>query len=83
MSKVITRIAEAAAIIGNVFGAMLVAGDWGTKYAIAGYSFFLIGSIASVWLLKHSTASRSLIFINLYFMGVNILGIATRVNGVH
>lgn len=76
----IKGLCDVLAIIGNVGGAILVA--LSQKYptlGIAGYLFFLIGSLSSIWLLSHSTASKSLILINVYFTIVNVIGIVARV----
>lgn len=72
------RIMDVLAITGNVIGALLVASK-GVDIQLIGYCFFVVGAAASVWLLLKSTASKSLLFINLYFMAVNIWGIANRI----
>lgn len=71
--------AEVIAVTGNVVGSVLVAGDFGKNYALAGYVCFLAGSIAAIYLLQNSNASPSLLYINVYFMAVNIFGIARRI----
>lgn len=73
------NFADVVAVAGNVVGSVLVAGDFGKNYALAGYIFFLAGSIAAFYLLYGSTASPSLMYINVYFTAVNIFGIVRRI----
>lgn len=70
-------VMDALAMVGNMVGSLLVAVGGATE-SLIGYSFFLVGSIATIWLLRHSTASKSLMFITVYFMAVNIFGIFQR-----
>jgi hypothetical protein len=71
------RIADVSVIVGNVVGAFLVAvGD--AQIALLGYMFFIAGCVASIYLLRQSTASKSLTYITYYFLAVNFLGIAKR-----
>ena len=72
------RLMDVLAITGNVVGAALVAVN-DVDIQVIGYCFFVVGAAASVWLLLKSTASKSLLFINLYFMAVNIWGIFNRI----
>jgi len=75
----IKKIIDAIALGGNMFGAILVAVS-GTNpgLAIIGYLVFMAGCGASIYLLKHSNASKSLLFISWYFMAANVVGIAMR-----
>jgi len=74
------KLCDFLVITGNVVGAMLVAfSQHHVSLAVAGYSFFLVGSVSSIWLLRHSNASNSLIYVNVFFTIVNVAGIATRV----
>lgn len=72
------KLMDVLALTGNMVGALLVA-SVNVDTQLIGYCFFVVGAAASVWLLMYSTASRSLVFINLYFMAVNIYGIVNRV----
>jgi hypothetical protein len=75
----IKPIIDAIAIAGNLIGSLLVAlSSHNPHFAVIGYTCFLFGSVASAWLLMHSTASKSLLFVNLYFTVINVIGIATR-----
>ena len=75
------RLCDILAVVGNIVGAILVALSQGHPgLGITGYAFFLVGAMASIWLLNHSNASKSLILINGYFIFVNIIGIATRIH---
>jgi len=65
-------------IIGCVGGSLLVAISVAGTWAITGYLFYTLGSLTSIWLLVNSTASRTLIGLNAYFIVVNIIGIAVR-----
>ena len=70
-------IIDILAVLGSVFGALLVAnGD--TKAALVGYICFIIGSICSIYLLFNSNASASLTYINVYFLIVNFYGVYKR-----
>ena len=57
----------------NVIGSMLIAVNIGA--AAVGYAFFIAGVIPATYLLLVSNANRTLVLTNLYFFGVNILGI--------
>lgn len=54
-------------------GAIIVASNIGQ--ARLGYSIFFVSSLAALYLLAISNASRSLIAVNILFMGINIYGI--------
>lgn len=54
-------------------GAILVALNIGQ--AQLGYTVFLISSLAGIYLLLKSNASRSLLAVNVMFMIINIVGI--------
>jgi hypothetical protein len=76
----IKKICEVLAVAGNVFGAFFVAilGK-DPLFATIGYVFFIIGSCSAIYLLRHSNASKSLIYINWFFFVVNIAGIIIRI----
>jgi len=76
----IKGLCDVLAVIGNVVGAILVAlSQKHPELGIAGYVFFLVGALSSIWLLRHSNASKSLLIITYYFIIVNIIGIVTRI----
>jgi len=75
------RLADIAAIVGNVVGAIFVAVG-NVEVQVVGYLFFCMGCLASIWLLRHSNASKSLIFVGMYFFVVNIIGIVARIPSV-
>lgn len=54
-------------------GAIIVASNIGQ--ARLGYSIFFVSSLTALYLLAISNASRSLIAVNILFMGINIYGI--------
>jgi uncharacterized membrane protein YqjE len=77
----VKTLCDILAVVGNIVGAILVAfSAKSPNLAIAGYLFFLVGAIFSIWLLRHSNASKSLISINIYFIVVNVIGIITRID---
>ncbi len=57
----------------NIIGSILIAVNIGM--APVGYVFFTVGVIPATYLLLVSNANRTLVLTNLYFFGVNILGI--------
>ena len=60
-------------LIANVIGCTLVATNAGL--VVVGYSFFLLASVPSTYLLMKSNANKTLVLTNLYFMVFNIVGI--------
>jgi hypothetical protein len=80
MKITIKRVFDVLAISGNIIGAYLVAiGQHNTSLSMIGYACFLVGSLSSIWLLRHSNASTSLVFINIYFTVINVIGILARI----
>jgi uncharacterized membrane protein YhhN len=67
------RILDVLALGGAMIGSALIASNSG--YNVLGYLFFLISSLASTKLLFSSDASRSLLWTNLWFVCMNIIGI--------
>jgi hypothetical protein len=61
------------ALASNVVGSLLIAINTGV--AAVGYAFFIAGVVPATYLLLISNANRTLILTNVYFFGVNILGI--------
>jgi len=54
-------------------GAIIVASNIGQ--ARLGYSIFFVSSLAALYLLAISNASRSLVVVNILFMVINVYGI--------
>ena len=70
----ITKIANFFALGGAIGGSVLVASNLGL--AFLGYILYLTASIASAYLLLNTeNAPKSLILQNIFFVGVNIVGI--------
>lgn len=69
----IRMIADIIAVGGSVIGSTLIASN--TGYNASGYVFFILASIATLYLLSVSTASRSLYVVNLYFVFINLVGL--------
>ncbi len=66
-------IADTVYLIGNMSGSILIASNIGLN--VFGFMLFTVGSLAGVYLLKNSNASKSLLFITCYFLVVNVIGI--------
>ena len=66
------RILETVALGGAVIGSTLISLNIGMN--VLGYLFFFLSSVASVWLLKMSDASKVLIAVQFWFMITNIIG---------
>ena len=69
MKKLIEVIYFGSAAI----GAILVAANIGL--GALGYMLFLISSVLGGWLAYHSDASRSILWVNVMFGCINVLGI--------
>ena len=69
MKKLIEVIYFSCAAI----GAILVAANVG--FAVLGYVLFLISAVLGAWLAYHSNAARSLLWVNVVFGCINVLGI--------
>jgi hypothetical protein len=68
------RLIGHIALIGAVLGSMLIALNIGWNFV--GYIFFTASSIASVALLKKAVGGlRSLLYTNIYFVCINIVGL--------
>lgn len=72
-NEMLDKIIGFVAFAGAVIGSTIVALDLGINWV--GYVFFLASSTASVKLLMGSNASRSLLYTNLYFVVVNVVGL--------
>lgn len=57
----------------SLAGAALIALNLGTQ--VLGFTLFLVSNILGVVLLKGSTASKSLILVNVVFALINVVGI--------
>jgi len=62
---------------GSFIGAALIASN--TGYNVVGYILFFMSSIAGIFLLKNSNASKSLLIVTLYYAVVNLIGIVRYV----
>lgn len=67
------QLADIIYLVTAFAGAITVASNIGQ--ARLGYSIFFVSSLAALYLLAISNASRSLIAVNILFMGINIYGI--------
>jgi len=56
-------------------GGTLVASNSGPAYAVTGYCLFIVSAIAGTAILKLTNGAKSLIFVNMYFMLTDIMGI--------
>ena len=73
MNKKIKKlIADAIYLGGSLGGSTLIALNIGMN--AYGYMLFLLASLAGIYLLMKSDASRSLMIVTLYFTGVNFMG---------
>lgn len=75
MSKYLTLkfAADLLAVGGSIIGSSLIASNIG--YNGLGYFFFILASVATLYLLTISTASKSLYVVNGYFLFINIVGL--------
>ena len=73
MTKTQKYIADAIFLAGNVAGSTLIAMNVGLNFY--GYLGFIVGSLAGIYLLLNSNASRSLMAITMYFMVINVIGV--------
>ena len=64
---------DVLAVGGSVAGSLIVASNMNLNWA--GYVCFLIGSTASVVLLRRSNVNRSMVWLNTYYMVVNVVGL--------
>lgn len=67
------QIIEWLYLVTAFVGAIIVASNIG--HARLGYSIFFVSSLAALYLLAISNASRSLVVVNILFMGIDIYGI--------
>jgi hypothetical protein len=66
-------ILDVLVLVGAIGGSTLIAANIGMN--VLGYVLFLISSVASLLLLRQSDASKSLVWVNLYFTAMNVIGI--------
>ena len=67
------RFLDAMILGGAVIGSGLIALNIGLNQV--GYIFFLMSSIASVYSLRGSNASKSLMHTNVFFIAMNVIGL--------
>ena len=68
------KLAPGASLAGAIAGSTLIAFNLGAMFNVLGYVFFTISSLSSVWLLLRSNAHRALLWTNLYFTVMNVVG---------
>jgi lipid-A-disaccharide synthase-like uncharacterized protein len=74
MAKIIQHILGILSLGGALIGSYLIASN--TQQNVVGYTFFLISSIASVFLLlRQKDRSWYMIVQSIYFTGVNVYGL--------
>lgn len=86
MDKIVTRvanymkentiwrfIADFVYISGSLIGSGLIASNTGLN--VFGYCLFFVSSLAGVYLLRGTNASKSLLVVTLYYAAVNLIGI--------
>ena len=66
------RVAEVIYTAGSAVGELLVASNVGL--AALGYAVFFISSLAGLHLLRISNASKTLYWVTIMFMCINVLG---------
>lgn len=69
MKKVIDNVY----LITSIVGAFLVAINAG--YQVIGFSLFLVSSLCGCYLVVNSNASRNLLYVNMMFAMINVVGI--------
>lgn len=68
-----TKLLNAMVLSGGVVGSILVAANAGL--AVYGYSLFLVSSTASVALLRKAPGQLGLLWLNVFYIGVNVFGL--------
>lgn len=68
-----THVVSTIYLVAAISGAVLVALNIGM--ALLGYTLFLISSVLGGWLAHNSNADRSLVYVNIIFGFINIVGI--------
>lgn len=66
-------IADVLVVLGSLVGSTLIALNVGLNEL--GYICFIVASVFTMYLLLNSTASRSLLLVNLYFLIINVVGL--------
>ncbi len=64
---------DAIALVGSVVGSILVASN--TGLTLYGYICFLVASFASIVILRKSHVSKSMLFLNWYYVVINCVGV--------
>lgn len=78
MNKVTKYILDAIYIGGSFGGAAIIAANIGLN--VVGYVMFLSSSIAGIFLLRKSDASKSFMIVTVYYAIVNAVGIVRYLN---
>ncbi len=71
--KKMKKILDYIALGGAVIGSFLIAANIGMTQV--GYVFFLASSVSAAVLLSSSDASKSLLWTNIFFIIMNVIGI--------
>lgn len=67
------NILGAVTFLFSVIGSLLIALN--INYELCGYFFFTISALTGAYLLNKSDVNRTMLWTNIYFFCVNILGI--------
>lgn len=67
------KVADAVYLVGSIAGSALIASNAGMNQI--GYVLFLLSSLAGIYLLKNSNASKSLMIVTIYFSVINTIGL--------
>lgn len=64
---------DAVYLIGSIGGSAIVASNTGNNFF--GYFLFLLASIAGIILIIQSNVSKSVLWVSIYFLLINIFGL--------
>lgn len=73
MKSITEKIADVVVVVGSIAGSTLTASNLG--YNNIGYVFFILASLATLYLLSLCNASKSLYVVNGYFLIINVVGV--------
>jgi len=73
MSKAILWVLDVLSVGGAMIGSLLLAMN--SEWSKWGYLFFMVGTLAGILVLLRSNVRRSQVFISVWFLGMNSLGI--------
>lgn len=71
-------ILNIVAIVGSVIGSILLAANIGMDHY--GYVSFTIGATTAIFLQRGDKSQRGLMWLNVYFVCVNVFGLIRRIN---